>query len=189
MKIARLASLVLALLLVPGLLAAQDLGGMWDITASFTLSQGNPAGAPAADCEYSGTGISLVQNGGEVSGTVDLNLDSGIETCPGQMTGELAASVMGSQFDGMIDGGKDLGTAKVNGSISGTGKVQSGAQAGNTIVGTVTRISAFPAATGTLTGQQLPITPTLGPVAVGIMALILFGGSLFLLTRRDRLST
>lgn len=189
MKIARVASIVFGLLLLPAFLAAQDLGGMWDITASFNLNQDARKAAAAADCEYSGTGISLVQNGSEVSGTVDLNLDSGLDNCPGQMTGELAASVKGSQFNGTIDGGKDLGTADVNGSISGTGKVQSGAQAGNSILGTVSQITAFPAATGTLTGQQLPITPTLGPVAIGVMALILFGGSLFLLTRRDRLST
>ena len=159
MRMNRIVSLaaVLVLALVagaPGTVAqAQqpDLTGTWNMDAEVNLPVEQPAlqdGAASKgvvqepDCIYQGR-AEITDNGGQLSGQVDLVLVEGLEDCPVEMmatlqdatasTGEAMGSLMVS---GVLDGGQMFGTASFSGSIStnpggsGTLSVSSGPFAG-----------------------------------------------------------
>lgn len=192
MRVLTTITIAFALSFTPGLLLAQDVTGLWDIEASFTFPQETATVATTPDCEYEGFGIPLVQNGNSVTGTVDLNLTSSHnEACPGEIiSGSLDATLDGSAFTGTLTGSKLLGDAAVSGSIAGAPRLASAAAAAATTMSGTASVSggSFPGSAGAFSGQQLPPVSTMGPAAAAVLALVLFGGTVLLLTRRSRAS-
>lgn len=158
MRMNRIVSLAAVLILAlvagaPGTVAqAQqpDLTGTWNMDAEVNLPVDQPAlqGEAASkgvvqepDCIYQGR-AQITDDGGQLSGQVDLVLVEGLEGCPmemmatlsgGTQTGEAVGSVLVS---GTLDGGEAFGMASFTGSIStnpggsGTLSVSSGPFAG-----------------------------------------------------------
>ena len=169
-------------LMLPATAGAQ-LGGTWDITATFEFE---------VPCDYTGTGM-LSQKGDTVTGTLDLTLDDGgHELCPPTMVGELTATVMGNDFTGTVDGATnpegDLGGASVSGTIDvppSRGTTNAVASSTTMSGSSSTSSGPFTGAVGTFMGTLQPVTaPAMGPLAVAVLALLLLGGSTLLLTRR-----
>lgn len=127
MHMNRTVSLTAALLLVSFVAAAPaataqmeqlpDLTGTWNMDLEAFLGDANEP------CVFEGV-ADIVDDGGTLSGQVDLVLVSGPDNCPpemmadlsgGKQTGEAVDSVLVS---GMLDGGDMFGTATFSGSIS-----------------------------------------------------------------------
>ena len=96
--------LAAALMAVAPPLAAQDVSGHWTMatTASLPVAM-EPAGLAAAvePCIFDGD-CEMQQDGGEVTGTVDLALISGPEGCPAEMTGTIDGSFDGPDIYGTL---------------------------------------------------------------------------------------
>lgn len=102
--------IAVGLVAVASPLAAQDLSGSWTMETDADLSEEEEPCVYSGDCQ-------MQQDGSSLSGTVDLGLVSGPESCPPEMTATLEGTVEGDSVFGTLLGGP-LGTASFQGSRS-----------------------------------------------------------------------
>jgi len=183
------ALLVLAFGVAAPASAQVDFSGTWSLDVE--TSEPVPVGAstPALDtklvmdpCVYSGT-VVLTQVGDAVSGPAELVLVSGPASCPAEMTGMLMGTLSsdgmgGFLIDGTIEGSDPTGTTSFSGTISpnpgGNGDL------------TVTK-GDFAGTGGTWSAvlQQFVLeVPTLGPIGLGLLTLLLLGAGAWILARQ-----
>jgi hypothetical protein len=163
-----------------------DLTGTWDMQATVELPPPEPAARPRADlepkgvvadpCVFRGT-ANIVDQSGDLSGTVDLMLFSGPAGCPAEMSG-------------MLSGGTDPGTSEifVGGTISGplgmlsfSGSLTPNPGGGGTF--DVTQ-GAFMGASGSWAAQlaqNILEIPTLTAVGLTLLTLLVLGAGYVIL--------
>lgn len=162
---------IVALALLPGLVAAQDLSGTWDVTADT---------APAdrgvlIGCSFAGT-ADVAQDGSDLFGTASMDLVTGDQSCPAEMSASLTGSVDGTAVNVQLNDAQ-LGSANFDGTSSGPNVGGSMSVASGPFTGYAGTFSA------TVRGTASAI-PTLSNVAILAFALLL--ASLGLLRARDR---
>ncbi len=160
MKLANRTGLALLALLLPAAALAQpavvDLSGPWGLQATGNLSAG------AAPCSFQGA-ADLVQTGSQISGVAFLNLLSGPDGCPAEMTADVSGVIQGLDFTATLDGGA-LGVLDTSGQAAQDGSSAQGSYL-------VTQ-GPFQNVTGdwSLTQASTFAIPTLG--GIGLAALI-----------------
>ncbi|MGD2113569.1 MAG: hypothetical protein PVG07_00845 [Acidobacteriota bacterium] len=178
------AILIAVVLVVAPWAAAQtpstDLTGTYDMQATVELpSMETPAAQTkglAMPCQYEGT-ADIVDENGDLSGTVDLMLVTGPEGCPADMTGTLNGSGDPGTTDILVMGtiGGTLGMLTFNGSLTpnpGGGGTFSVTQGG------------FVGAVGSWAAQRFESIfeiPTLTAVGLTLLTLLVLGAGYFIL--------
>lgn len=174
---------------VPVLGQTPDFLGTWDMSMQVLLGQQNES------CTYSGTVQVSSQIGNAIEGTAVLDLVEGPDGCPSMMTADLTGVWGDNMLNGTLDGGEAYGTASFQGSLgmplSTTSEPPNKATQGTTYSGPFS-VSEGPytsSSAGTWSavarGATALAIPSVGPVGVtALILLLLVGGAWLLMQRR-----
>lgn len=180
--------------------ALPDFSGTWSLDMQATLEPAvgapssltpTPGIAAAVVCHFSGQ-VTLAQDGSSVFGPVDMTLESGGVECPPEMAGNLSGTVSSDlkgsyTINGAING--TLGSASFSGTLSSPSPgvpalllaaFQGGGSGGDIDV----TEGPFAGASGTWSATLLAPVPTLTPVALLVLVILLLTVGAFAL-RRD----
>ncbi len=137
-------------------------------------------------CIFEGT-VTIQQDNGNVTGEAMLKL-VGLHPpkgCPAEMKATIVqGGVFDSSISGVLDGGRELGTAEFSGKLS----VANAQRApGDTVAGSMTVVSGpFAGITGSGTWSALfqEIVPALPGLPLALLVVLVLGGATLLLARR-----
>lgn len=180
-----------------------DVSGTWRLDLSATLESEigmasaiarTTGAAPQIGCSYVGQ-VTLTQDGSAVSGPTTLALVDGGASCPAEMIGDLSGTLssgdsVGSLLvNGTIDGTDPGGNASFSGTLSSespgvaafmlAGLFQDGSGGSMSV-----NQGPFAGATGSWSATFLAPVPTLTPVALLVLVILLLAAGALML-RRD----
>lgn len=173
----------LTALAVAGVVAIQ-LSGVWQLTFSAVIS------GEQTPCVYQGT---ITVNEAMVGGSSVVNLQSGPDACPDQLTANITSlSADGSSISGTLDGGQEFGTVQFEGNVFlGMQMLNQKAEVQNDASGSfVIDSGPFSDTEGSWSAQfQGPLSqiPLLSPVGLLVMASLLVLTAFYL--HRQRVPT
>lgn len=182
-------SLALPIAVAEGQAAIPDVSGAWTLDLSASLPDDE------VPCVFTGSAV-ITQSGDQVTGPADLTLASGPAACPGEMTGTLTGTVFLGQLgeptvNGVIEGA--LGEAAVEGTFTTAMVAAAGLLAAAlpmqepTSGGGSMSVTTGPFAGtgGTWSAAAAAPVPTLAPLALTALVLLLLAAGFFVLRRQE----